>query len=45
MVQKIFRLKRGHNLLPANKSRFGNTENPKCAECRVRYGKFHLLIN
>ena len=43
--RKIFRLKCSHNLLPANKFKFDSTENPNCAEFRVKYDKFHLLMN
>ena len=45
MVRKIFLFKCDHNLLPANKYRFGTTENPNCAECGVRSDKFHPLMN
>ena len=45
MVQKMFRLKCGHNILPANKFKFDPTEKPNCAECGVKYDKFHMLMN
>ena len=44
MVEKIFWLKCGHNVIPANKSKFDLTKNPNCAECGVKY-KFHQVVN
>ena len=45
MVRKIFQLKCGHNPFPENKSRVDPTVKPNCAECGVKYDKFHLLMN
>ena len=44
MIRKIFRLKSGHNLLPAHKSKYDLTKSSNCVTCETPFNEHDLLF-
>ena len=44
MIRKIFRLKSGHNLLPARKSKYDLATPSSCVTCEMPFNEHHLLF-
>ena len=45
LARKMFRLKTGHNLLPANMHKIDKTIDPLCQTCKVKFDENHLFFN
>ena len=44
MIRKTFRLKSGHNLLPAHKSKYDQATPSNCVTCETPFNEDHLLL-
>ena len=44
LIRKIFRLKNGHNLLPAHKSKYDLATPSNCLTCETPFNEHHLLF-
>ena len=45
VARKIFRLKTGHNLLPANRCKIDKSIDPLCPTCKKTFDEYHLFFS